>query len=401
MPEERLLPSAVRYVTTLVDLLGGTRDRAAQLQQTHTDTLAQIHADCTAEHKAAHAHAAAVIKAADAVLNDTLTSTTTRIEKKIDRLEKEYGARRTEILDESETIRWTASKRADEGKWLAESMYEAALTEPEKAIRGATAELTDATQRGRELTERITKVAPSLKGGNDAFPPGPELPDAALIDTTLIEAQRLIDVEIASMSTTVHRWIARFVMFAVPAAAGIVLHLTEILPQGQAFGGGFGLGAIAAAAIWFIQTRTRRKHLSNALRLIERSTTMAKRRRDILAQRYEAAEQQARTTREAESKTARAHLADQIERAGPRMERRLEKLGAIKQDKADELQSELTSTTTQAKETHASTTAQAASDRNAQIEAADTTATSSTTAQHEALQRDTTELESTFADGCS
>ncbi|MCH2135658.1 MAG: hypothetical protein MK101_03635 [Phycisphaerales bacterium] len=325
MSDQRLQPAVVSYVTDAIELIASTRAGLEALHSTHAEsieTLNQEHAEST---RRAESEAVVAMEQAQADSALLLQTTQAKTSATLDRLESEYGSRRQEIMDESESIRTHAAKQADEAKWLAESMYEAALTEPEKALRHAEAELTDAQRRSSTLLGRIRQVAPKL----DAEPesnPGPELPDPGLIDTLLNDAQSLVDLELGSVSTKVYRWIARGTAVVVPVAVGVVLALIEKLDQIPAIGGGVGVAAVLLTSLWILQMRKSRSRLLRSQRMARRADVLAMRRRDVLSQRLKSAERAARQKREDEQAGARKFLADQVERSGPRMDRRLEKL---------------------------------------------------------------------------
>lgn len=336
MADERLQPAVVRYVKTVVDLIGGTRSGALELDARRDASIQRIEADRDGATAAAHAKKKRRLdkaaKQSETLIETTQTETTAKLEK----LEREYQTRRSEIIEESDSIQTRAASQADEAKWLAESMYEAALTEPEKVLRHAEAELTDAQRRSTTLLGRIKQIAPLLDGGTGDFPPGPELPDPGLIDTLLTDGQAILESEVGSVSTRVYRWIARFLALAVPVSAGVVLVITDTLETAPGYGGGVALAAMLVAVTWFTQTHSRRRRLLRVQHMANRAAELALRRREVLARRFNSADRSARSTRDEDASAARKFLANHVERSGPRMERRLEKLDANKQQRETE-----------------------------------------------------------------
>ena len=348
MCDKRLLPSVVEYVTTLVDLISSTRTIDLELEQTRTQTLQTIAKDRQKATTEAAAHAAKVVEEANAFSTELLGTTRTEVDQTLQRLASEYDIRRNEILDESESIRTKAARNADETRWLADSMYEAALTDPERDVRNATAELTDADKRSGSLVKRIETLSPRLKPQTGTFPPGPELPDAGLIDTSLTKAKDILDGETTTVSTKANRWMARLVAFAVPSAAGIVLFMTETTSRNLGLGAGLGAGAVLTGVVVVLQMTRRRRRLQHARRLADRAANLANRRHEVLTKRLKKAERKAREQRETERSKARDQLADQMERAGPRTERRLKKLDALRAQRETEQQEKLDAASTEA-----------------------------------------------------
>lgn len=399
MSNERLLTATVRYVKMIVELIGGTREASIALRTDHTAALEAIeteharvlqHAETTAHTcvEQAKTESVAIIELAQTRASDTIA-----------RLNTEYDTRRLDILDESDSIRSQAAKKADEAKWLAESMYEAALTEPERDLRHADAECNDAKQRSAALLERIDKVMPTLPQLDQPFPPGPELPDPGLIDSTLIEAQDILDTETTSVSTNAHRWIARFVAFAIPGGGGIFLVLANTTEPAIGLGVGMGVGVLCVSGVWMLQHQAQRRRLLTSRRMAERAATMAQRRRDVLARRLKKAETKARDQREIESTTAREQLADLIERAGPRTKRRLEKLGALRDEREERLNVECDTVRSDAERDLSETIANAQSTRTASIETATTRADTDSTTQTEAFHNAESALQTSWTDG--
>ena len=241
MADERLQPAVVRYVKTVVDLIEGTRSSALEVDARRDDATQIIEADYKTATHAAHAKVerrlARAVKKSSALLETTQADTSALLE----RLEREYTARRSEIIEESDSIRTKAAAQAGEAKWLAESMYEAALTEPEKVLRHAEAELTDAQRRSTALLGRIRQISPKLESNTEAFPPGPELPDPGLIDTLLNDGQAILETELGTVKARMYPWIARSLALAVPLGAGIAMVLTEKLDPTSGYGGGGAL----------------------------------------------------------------------------------------------------------------------------------------------------------------
>ena len=339
--DERLQSAVVQYVKTVVDLIEDTRSRALETDAHRDDAMQRIEAHYKTAIDAAHAKAerrlARIAKESTALLETTQADTSSTLE----RLKREYSARRSEIIEESDSIRTKAAAQASEAKWLAESMYEAALSEPEKALRHADAELTDAQRRGAALLGRIRQISPKLESNTEAFPPGPELPDPGLIDTLLNDGQAILESELGTFKARVYPWIARFLALAIPVGAGVALVLANVLGQPSGYGGGAGLGIVAALATWYLQGLSRRRRLLRVQHMAHRAAELAQRRRDVLARRLKSADRTARSKRDEDSSAARKFLADHVERSGPRMERRLEKLDSNKSDRTAEAHAQL------------------------------------------------------------
>ncbi|MDP6601454.1 MAG: FtsK/SpoIIIE domain-containing protein [Phycisphaerales bacterium] len=267
------------------------------------------------------------------------------------RLAEQADERRQIILDESDEIRTTAADAAKEAKWAAESDYEMSIDVTEQMLERSTKELDEATWRHADLLKKAdacrTKlgmraaVSSAQATAQDTDePPGdedqesthtPESPSAAEVDRRLDQADQQLALIQGTRRKRLLAHMARTVAMLLPIAAGIAIGVLYeprwyLIPIGVVV----GLGVLTG--INLMNRRTRRRLTVSAEALASEGLALARRRHRIARFRHTQNEATSRQSRDERHESMRADLSKRVELAGPRTQRRLEKLERILRD---------------------------------------------------------------------
>ncbi|MBT4766890.1 MAG: ATP-binding protein [Phycisphaerae bacterium] len=367
--------SAARLITLVQDTLARTVtliEGTVQRCNDADETLKQAQAEVDAKHTHKEAAITKRLQRATEALNTQfardMKNATTKWMSKSSSLNEHADERRETILDESVSIRTTAAEEAKEAKWLADSMYEANINNTEQSLERVTKHLEEAKWRQNAVQEQAAEWRKTL-GMPEATAPeqqesplSPESPSTEEVDRKLDHADACLE---EVRGTTKHRFmqnVTQYTGLIVPTAIGIAIGFLTV-HGAIAIPAGLSLGVCVFLLIRFNARRTRWGLISSAEQLAVEGVALADRRLHVAKFRHNRIEIESRQSRDTKHETTRASLAAKIELAGPRSQRRLEKLDAILQTALEEAQAikdETESHAKAAKEAAATAAAEAA-----------------------------------------
>ena len=247
---------------------------------------------------------------------------------------EQADVRRQGILDESESIREKAAEAAKDAKWAADADYEMNIDVTEQTLERVTKYLEEVLWRHEDLFKRTEKWRDTLGmpayTAPDEVPPthAPENPSATEVDRRLDQADQYLASVQGTKNQRFKQQLLQMAGLLTPAAIGVTLGML-IENWWIAIPIGVVAGLLVLVFLRIMNHRHRRQLVSSAENLSAEGVVLARRRYDISAFRHAQIEQESRQSRDAQHKSMRESLAKRIELAGPRSQRRLEKLENI------------------------------------------------------------------------
>ena len=322
--ESRAADEAFAAATSTMD---AERDHAMQESD-------ELHAHALGEERQRHADA---MKMIEQRASDNLTHANAQ-----------YEHRSGEIDDEAERSRNAAQKSLKEQEWLAESVFEAAGQQPSKRLRLTCDELDRNDQRIDALLEVVDVFRTRCRMATAASPEPADCPELDPDPETALEALRDQVDACHDDSDTLHRLILpRLFIGPLPivitcidgllgwaATIGVLtlLHGGPIEDHvAPGLWGGFALLLLSLILLWPLRTLANRQFHRQDTRLMTRIAATRAMRDEIRRMGEEQCrvqEEQHRSTRDDEIRSARQNIAPHLEKVDPRKVRRHEKLKA-------------------------------------------------------------------------
>ncbi len=248
-----------------------------------------------------------------------------------DRLATQADEQKQEILDKSGAFHRTAAEAAENETWDTDSDYEMSVDVVQQELARTTKHLEEAQWRETNLLEQVSTLRRAL-GVKAEAPhtapdpkPSPERSSVENVDRFLDRADKCVT---RVKGTTRQRFMRHFNQFiggGIPLAAGIAIGiLTERMVLSISVGGVIGL--IILVGMRIRARRKRRWLLSAAERLAAKGVALAERRFRITSSNHAQIVSKSRQFRDSKRKSTREQLAERIESAAPRTQRKLESL---------------------------------------------------------------------------
>ncbi len=245
-------------------------------------------------------------------------------------LDGQAQERKTVILDEATSIRSTAASKEAEASWLAETLYEADIEGTSGNLRHAQQVASESEWRQREVLEKAAKLRPRLRlPSRSTEEPkvhdGPELASEAEIQQRLDAADQLLSQVHGTVRDRILRRVGQYVGLLIPIAAGAVI---GVLANAIAvsLSAGVALGFAIFIAVRLSLRSAARSKVLKAEQIACQGFELARRRCQIAEMKFQQQECESRQERDTRRSSAVDELGRQLDAAGPRTRRRLEKL---------------------------------------------------------------------------
>lgn len=355
MSDDRLITLVHDTLARTVTLIEGTVQRCNDAD----DALQQIQEK--AQHKQSHKEAAIAktfdraIKVTENQFTKDIDSAEAKWSSKSSRLNEHANERRQTILDESVSIRTTAAEAAKESKWLADSMYDASIDDTEQSLERVTQHREEVQWRQNAVHEQATEwrktlgMPEGIETDQPKSSPSPESPSSEEVDRKLDQADACLNNVRGTTKHRIMQNLAQYSGLVFPVGIGSAIAL--LTTHGAiAIPAGIVIGVCIFLLMRLNSRRTRCALVSTAEHLAAEGVVLAERRIHVATFRYNRIENTSRQSRDTKHEATRANLAAKIELAGPRSQRRLEKLDAILQTALQEAEALKQESITQAKD---------------------------------------------------